>query len=356
VTTSSATQYQQCFSDSYGQARSRFLGLLEKHGAQHLSYLIDASSDEPLAIDVGIVGPVGAPCLLTSSGVHGIEGYFGSAVQLAMLGSSLREDIRYIFVHAVNPYGMSHMRRFNEDGIDLNRNFLEPGNFSGAAPAYQSLNGLLNPRSPPSRLEPFRIKALATIARYGLPAHREAIACGQYEYPQGIFFGGSAPCQSADIVMQHVKQWCAGSDTIVHLDWHTGLGDFGSYNLMLDEYADSDTYHWFCQSFGADCVEAKNAEDSTAYPVHGLYGRWVRGHLSDKCYLFCTAEFGTYDPIRVLASIRAENRAHHYGTSTHKKAAKAELLECFSPANSSWRKAVVASAIDIVNSAVNGIT
>jgi len=250
---------------------------------------------------------------------------------------------------------MAHMRRFNEDGIDLNRNFLEPGDFNGVAAGYQSLNGLLNPQTPPSRFEPFRIKALAAIARYGLPALREAIACGQYEYPQGIFYGGNAPCQSAAIVMRYAKQWCEGSDNIVHLDWHTGLGDFGSYNLMLDEYPDSDHYHWFCETFGADCVEAKNAKDSTAYPVHGLFGRWMREHLTDSRYLFCTAEFGTYDPIRVLASIRAENRAHHYGTSGHKKVAKAELVECFNPANNNWRKTVVASAVDIVHSAVDGI-
>jgi hypothetical protein len=29
-----------------------------------------------------------------------------------------------LLIYAVNPYGFSHLRRVNEDNIDLNRNFL----------------------------------------------------------------------------------------------------------------------------------------------------------------------------------------------------------------------------------------
>ena len=63
-----------------------------------------------------------------TSGVHGVEGYAGSAVQQALLRlhsatpptNKLRTSL--LLIHAVNPYGMAHYRRFNENNVDLNRN------------------------------------------------------------------------------------------------------------------------------------------------------------------------------------------------------------------------------------------
>jgi len=59
----------------------------------------------------------------------------------------------------------------------------------------------------------------------------------------------------------------------------------------------------------------------------------------------------------VLASIRAENRAYHYGdreTEQYSRA-KSELLECFCPANPKWRLKAVESGLDIIDTAGNGL-
>src|SRR5690606_39367139 len=37
--------------------------------------------------------------------------------------AALPEDTAVLLIHAINPYGFSHIRRVNEDNIDLNRNF-----------------------------------------------------------------------------------------------------------------------------------------------------------------------------------------------------------------------------------------
>ena len=63
-----------------------------------------------------------------TSGVHGAEGYTGSPIQIAWLKECpLKKEERptMIFVHAVNPYGMAHYRRFDQDNVDLNRNALD---------------------------------------------------------------------------------------------------------------------------------------------------------------------------------------------------------------------------------------
>lgn len=87
--------------------------------------------------------------IIHSSGTHGIEGYLGSAVQIRFLhelflqnekrlirnnlpdadaqsSSSSRDDRvkKILVIHSVNPYGMHHHRRTNENNVDLNRNVL----------------------------------------------------------------------------------------------------------------------------------------------------------------------------------------------------------------------------------------
>mmetsp|Transcript_20734 Transcript_20734/g.43668 ORF Transcript_20734/g.43668 Transcript_20734/m.43668 type:complete len:556 (-) Transcript_20734:86-1753(-) len=80
--------------------------------------------------------------IIHSSGTHGIEGYLGSAVQMRFLHElflrnedellknhhgipSNGETVRKVLlIHSVNPYGMRHHRRFNENNVGPNRNVL----------------------------------------------------------------------------------------------------------------------------------------------------------------------------------------------------------------------------------------
>lgn len=343
------------FSTTYAEARDRFRDAASAVGATISSYRIDAQDQDELAIDVAIVGADSAPTVVTSSGVHGVEGFFGSAVQHALLDQLRRTsselNIRHVLIHGVNPFGFSRLRRFNEDNVDLNRNFLtNKGAFEGAPDRYAHLNGFLNPESPPSRLEPFTLKAIWNICRHGRQPLKQAVAGGQYEYPQGIFFGGQGPCKSTQIVSENCDGWIGRSGQIVHIDFHTGLGVYGKYKLLLTEGANSAAFSWYTDAFGEDRVEALDAPVATAYRVSGIFGEWLQERFRTREYRFVAAEFGTYGVIRVLGAIRAENRAHHHGVenSVIYQSAKAELLECFCPRDKLWRKQVVESGLNIV--------
>ena len=338
------------------EARRRFTEAAKTVGGDVTSYEIDAESQDELAIDVAVIGAEDAQAVVISSGVHGVEGFFGSAVQLALLErlskSPTEPRIRYVLIHSVNPFGFSHLRRFNEDNVDLNRNFLTSADhYAGAPDGYAGLNGFLNPESPPSRFEPFKLKAMWNIWRNGLQALKESVAGGQYEYPRGLFFGGHAPCKSTQLVQENCDSWLGSSQSIIHIDFHSGLGPFGTYKLLLTEGSDSDYSSWFADTFGADCVEPLVEAEGTAYNVSGLFGGWMQGHFSARDYRFVGAEFGTYGVIRVLGAIRAENRAHHYGSedSAIYQSAKKELLECFCPNDPLWRNQVVESGLDIID-------
>ena len=343
------------FSKTYSEARRRFTDAAATVGADVDSYKVDAESQDELAIDVAVLGAENDPAVVVSSGVHGVEGFFGSAVQLALLErlsqANSRRNIRYVLIHSVNPFGFSRLRRFNEDNVDLNRNFLTSADdYAGAPYGYAGLNGFLNPESPPSRFEPFKLKAIWHIRRKGLQALKEAVAGGQYEYPRGLFFGGKGPCKSTQLVQENCDSWLGSSQKIVHIDFHSGLGPFGTYKLLLSESSDSEYYSWYTETFGAECVEPLSEPDGTAYTVSGPFVGWMQSHFSARDYRLVGAEFGTYDVIRVLGAIRAENRAHHYGSerSPLYQWAKKELLECFCPNAPSWRHQVVESGLGII--------
>ncbi len=340
-----------CFSSDYRQARSRFRQAATRAGAQLYSYAVQSKSDHDLTVDVAIIGEGYERALVITSGVHGVEGFFGSALQLAMLQQQVETlqqlQIKIVLVHAVNPYGFAQLRRFNEDNVDLNRNFLlAEERYSGAPAGYRRLNDFLNPQSPPS-FELFRLKALWNIWRFGLEALKESVAGGQYDYPEGIFYGGSQACQSSVLVQRHIDSWVGQSESLLHLDLHTGLGAYGSYKLLLSDEIDSPNYRWFADTYGDEIVEPLAATGGTAYSVSGHFGSWMRDHFKQRDYRFAGAEFGTYGVIRVLASIRAENRAYHYDKSGNRAAAR-ELLECFCPADSAWRESVLSAALGVV--------
>lgn len=92
------------FSPTFTEARHRFKTAAEKARAELFSYPVEAEESEQLTIDVAILGSNPEGALVISSGLHGVEGFFGSAVQLALLekvGKGLRHqfhdrDYRYV--------------------------------------------------------------------------------------------------------------------------------------------------------------------------------------------------------------------------------------------------------------------
>ena len=120
------------FSPSYEVARHRFRDAATEAGATMEQHQVDVG--EPgagLTIDIATVGSrTPSWAVVVSSGVHGVEGFFGSAIQLAWLsrqtaGVPPPGDGAVVLVHAVNPSGFSTLRRTNEANVDLNRNFLD---------------------------------------------------------------------------------------------------------------------------------------------------------------------------------------------------------------------------------------
>ena len=320
---------------------------------------------DSLSVDVAYRGPNSPRRLvLVSSGLHGVEGFFGAAVQLRLLatqdafaGCSAEKQVGLLLVHALNPHGFAQRRRWNEENVDLNRNFLLHGeNYRGAPPLYGELNSLLNPTGPPSKFDFFAIRALKKVARTGLASLRQAIAGGQYAYPRGLFYGGQRPAATQVLLREELPGWVLGAEEIVHLDFHTGLGRWGTYQLLIDEPPDSRCARRLAGIFGGDVVRGTQRNEK-AYRAQGGFGPWCGQLLADRDYTYACAEFGTYGPLRVLAGLRKENQAywHTPPDSPARRAAADRLQELFCPASPNWRARVLADGVKLVEVAIQAL-
>ncbi|HEX6240438.1 MAG TPA: DUF2817 domain-containing protein, partial [Polyangiales bacterium] len=314
---------------------------------------------EELTIDVALAGPARAQrALVVSSGTHGIEGYFGSAAQLALLAqreycAALAREVQLVLVHAINPYGFAYKRRVNEDNVDQNRNFVLDGRpFAGAPEAYRGLDGLLNPESPPSTFDPFLLRAGVATLRFGFLPLKNAIAQGQYEFARGLFFGGQAPSMSQRILREHVRSWVGQPERVLHVDLHTGLGKWATYALCTELPTDGSRVARLKREFGEAAVQGFDTK-GVLYEIQGALGRWLEQCVEDAQYDCLLAEFGTYSSMRVLSAMRFENRVHHFGADRARLVAKARrvLLEAFCPSSAAWRRLVIERALGIMRQA-----
>ena len=138
-----------------------------------------------------------------------------------------------MLIHALNPYGFAWLRRWNEDNIDLNRNFLlSEEAFEGCPMDYPKFDSFLNPTSSPSRFDAYMLKAVWLISRYGLTSLINALPVGQFAFPKGLFFGGYASSKTQDILSHNLPEWIGNASEVIHIDFHTGLGRSGSYKLL----------------------------------------------------------------------------------------------------------------------------
>ncbi len=335
------------FSPNYYTARDRFCSRAAELGWQTDSY----SVMEDLSIDVAISASLPSrPTILVSSGLHGGEGFFGAAVQLALMDSgSLATDLNWVFIHALNPYGFAHLRRCNEDNIDLNRNFLLPGEeYRGSSPIYGKISTVLNPERLGS-IDWFVPQMLGAIAKYKLANIWQAVAEGQYDFPQGLFFGGQAASKTQQILQEHLPQWMGESQNILHLDFHTGLGKWGTYQLLMDTVVTPAELQNLQAYFGAEYILAVDG-GKKKYQVRGNIGQWTRQLLQPRNYNYFCAEFGTYSFAKVLMMLRQENYVHNWLAATDPVylRTKEQMKEIFCPESEQWRSRVIAQSVEIV--------
>ncbi len=338
------------FSDSYAQAAERFRSVAVATGARldQLPLRTLSPDGERLAVDIAWLGNrQPRRVLLHSSGLHGVEGFAGSAIQLRLLREktlALPQDGALILMHIINPYGMAWLRRTNENNVDLNRNFRGQDDAAAGAPReYHALDSFINPRTPPGP-DFFYLRALLRVLRHGFPTLQRAIATGQYVYPQGLFYGGTQTEQGPALLESWVCENLHSAEAVLGIDVHTGLGRRGRQTLFLETRQGGSDPNRLQAALGFPLVTV-DSTSRAGYANLGGYGCALSRWLAPRRVDVVTEEFGTRSAVRVLYALREENRWHFHGAGYGAHASKRRLKEAFYPTSSAWRRAVLEQGV-----------
>lgn len=354
-------ELDDCFASTFSSAREKFLSSARALGAQHQAYIhpLPGPDGEELATDVATFGdPRGKRLLILVSGTHGVEGYCGSGLQVAHMQSEvigkLGSDLTIKMVHALNPHGFAYKRRVDECNVDLNRNFIDFCRKPLANAEYGKLHRLLT--TPPTFDGRLRRKlGLAWyIASRGMRALQTAVTQGQYEYSDGLFFGGAGPSWSRQ-TWDSILLDCGGNRCVMIIDYHTGLGQRGVGELISPSN-DDDPDSWRSRAtracFGPS--EVKELKKSVSAEVVGdlLSYTFLRKDLQVAGVFL---EFGTVPALAVLDALIDENWAHHNPSVERSSALRERLLQVFTPDDNEWRKTIWNKALGTTRSAMLGL-
>ena len=350
------------FSGSYQEARKRFLDTMEelrKKGfevsQEQLPLNLKGPQDEDLIIDLAVVGSLESEnLLLYSSGIHGVEGFAGSAIQLSVLNEIKNQpafsDYCIVFIHIINPYGMAWHRRVNENNVDLNRNFLTK--HEDEPEGYKLINNFINPQSIPKRFDPFfLIQGLILLMKYGFTNVKQWFAQGQYTRPQSLQFGGDKIQKGPELLLSWLEIKLKNIKKAFGIDLHTGLGPSGYDTILVPDDIVSNDYQMLQELFG-DRVAALDPSKSVGYRITGDIHSGIIKQFSSIKWLCITQEFGTFNPTTVFKNLRAENRWTQNNKLKDEKAilnhwSRRNLLNTFNPEDSVWQEKLINRGNDV---------
>jgi predicted deacylase len=348
----------------YASSRHAFLARLQAYPRvlSHRDIPCPAPGPDgaPLFTDIAWLGSDGADrVLVLISGTHGAEGYAGSAVQTDFLAQLTEQqwqpptNTAILLIHALNPWGMAWLRRCDHDGIDLNRNFIDFSQPPPANPGYLSLRDTLMQAD--SRDREGRLQHYGQL--HGQSALEIAISGGQFNDPDGPFFGGFGKSHARLLIEQLINDFTLGERQLAVIDLHTGLGPYGYGEIICDHAPDSAgtrvAHHWY-----GDAVTLPLAGTSSSVPKLGLmdYG-WHEIMNASSC--FVTLEYGTYGTAPLFDTILADHRLHSGGEvdwlSSQCQAIKQQMRRHFCPPDRQWQEMILWRGRQVIRLALEGL-
>ena len=338
------------FSRSYAEARQRFRDAAGRIGVSIESLLLQCRGPDgdTLTIDIAWIGSkTPRHVVLHCSGIHGVEGFTGSAIQLRILEElgQVDGDHAVILVHVLNPYGMAWLRRFNEHNVDLNRNWLEPNaTWAGTPKIYRNISDFLNP----TVIRPwdaFYLRAILVILKYGMGPLRQAIAGGQYGDPTGLFYGGNRLEEGPTLFRTWLRSNLSSIGRLFVFDVHTGLGKWRQNALFCKlRSVDEDELP---EEISATIVADFEKSDAVGYEFRGGHVAVYKQLFTHIPLDFLTQEFGTYSGVHMLKALRAENYQHHHGDRDVNHPNKKALRDAFCPPSDDWRASVLEDGLNL---------
>ncbi|MBX3016426.1 MAG: DUF2817 domain-containing protein [Bdellovibrionaceae bacterium] len=359
------------FSSNYFEGRRRFLestrGL--PLDTQRARWSVPSRTETDLSVD-SVYLPATAPganLLVMLSGVHGLEGYAGSAIQSMFINEILprldRRKFGVLLVHSLNPFGFKNHLRNTENHVNLNRNCsTRPDLYRERNADSLKMSERFIPRTAVDSMTCSLVQkrnqrdGRIHFDDVSMDNFIKAVGIGQWENAAGLEFGGfqNEP-QIADLIAELRVRMPEYRDVLL-FDLHTGLGERGRLHLLTGDVEGSVDPTFFNELFkpseDAAIYDYTSADTEGFYKTLGATNN-IFPELARPGQRVCalTMEFGTLghgldDQVRSLNQWLLEHQGTHYGYANDELGTKirADYLEKFFPAAADWRMMVIATS------------
>ncbi len=177
---------------------------------------------------------------------------------------------------------------------------------------------------------------------------RQAIVQGQYEFPDGLFFGGQNFEPQIDSLWMILPEYFNPYKTILEIDLHAAFGTRNKLHLLPNLIDDPEIIKKTESVFAGEHIEWGNTDD-----FYTISGGFADAFLSKLCpdalYLSMVFEWGTFDTQKTFGSIKSlqtmvnENRGAHFGykNDQQEQIVKNAARELDYPSSDAWRSNVM---------------
>ncbi len=358
------------FALDYATLRQRFLAAARAAGAALSEHVhpLHGPDGKPIATDVALIGkPDAAKLMVLISGTHGVEGPYGSACQTAWLAQkddwALPDDTAVLMIHLINPWGTAWQRRVNEDNVDLNRNFID---WKGRKPQNKAYAELHPALAGAAWDGPERIKADELLAELvktkGQTDVSLIIEAGQYDFVDGLFYGGDRPVWSNRVLTTVLAEFGTTAAQIIVFDMHTGAGPYGYPALLSVSPVNHAGLAWGTEIFGPAMVPVITGESATtttgiAATATGYVSAFVHAAMRQARVLPLVMECGTLNATEMQRRVVADNWLHLYGKLETERGQKikTELMHGFIPQDESWQQICLVTSLRHFDTALTAL-
>ncbi|KAF8295044.1 putative Protein of unknown function (DUF2817) [Trypanosoma cruzi] len=344
------------FSQSYHAARMKFRDAAKEAKAEWKQHTVLQEDGFEYSVDTAFVrGKKAKNLLIHMSGTRGVDGFTGSAVQVKLLrewNSSRGDGPSVLFVHAVNPYGMAHFRPYNENNVDLSRNYLSPEEWSHVLERDNANNSGYNEIVAPLLMSraprfidryAFFYHLLKRIVTKGLGAFKQTLSGGQYHHPDAVGFGGHEEQRAITVLREVFKAHVdTGIEKSIVLDVCTGPGSEGSETIVSNSREERVVAE---KIFKGAKMQSRNDETEQMGDIRPS-DTFVKNSLIIK------QNFGTVNWLFFVRALFLENAAYKHAKGSRVHAVMQEWLkDAFYPQTMAYKRAVLKKGVAAFDSA-----
>jgi hypothetical protein len=222
---------------------------------------------------------------------------------------------------------------------------------------------MLNPQKPAdhatSRNRNYHLVAISKIITESMSDLRQAILQGQYEYPEGVYFGGKELEPQFNPLALELKEKISQYNRAASIDLHTGYGLNGKLHLFPNPIEDMNIKSQVEKLYDGYSIDWGDSDDF--YTINGSYVDWIGSLAKGVTYLPMVFEFGTLDSNKTFGSIKSLHRTilenqgyqHGYKNERTKKKIINNNRELYYPSSEEWRTKVIMDSKEILEKVLN---